>query len=358
MAYRRSNGKGRQKSRKIDPAVKTLTFTITVPRKDPITGVPGELDSIICLSQCASLVNRRFYRQGLNWAVAGVKILSTPGTGGSLDGSIMVSKIPETWVMNNAWTKGFHTWKEMNDEALEETESVRPRFLDYKIYMDTDHHALGFGANLLPISESGVLATPGEWAASKMIIPDTTLGATGGVQEREIIAVGGNYPGAGASGLNAVSLIEGYAASRGLPNVLDPNAPDDAADTDGVSPENWMAATFNDGTQQSEEVLDSMVGPLAENNIAPYPFENDGVNTDTMYPYGSNQLTGLEIHDFELITGTTIGGTTRLKGGLFPCGLLKLFSRNFDDAEQFITMTVDLVPGPHRGYLAQSMLEA
>ena len=55
---------------------------------------------------------------------------------------------------------------------------------------------------------------------------------------------------------------------------------------------------------------------------APYPFENDGVNLDTMYPGGANQLVGLQIHSIENVTGTTIGGTTRIKGGNFPCGLM------------------------------------
>jgi len=115
-----------------------------------------------------------------------------------------------------------------------------------------------------------------------------------------------------------------------------------------------MAATFNEGTEQSAAVLTDLI---TENTIAPYPFENDGANPDTMYPYGANQLSGLEIHDFELITGTTIGGTTRLKGGLFSCGLIKFFCRNNNSVATQHTITVDLVPGPHRGYLAQSMLE-
>ena len=72
-----------------------------------------------------------------------------------------------------------------------------------------------------------------------------------------------------------------------------------------------MSALFNDGNTQIQEVIDEMI---SENNIAPYPFENDGVNLDTMYPGGANQGTGLQIHDLEYITPTTIGGTTRIKG--------------------------------------------
>ncbi len=243
---------------------------------------------MIC-HKIACLVNRRFYRQGINWAVGGFKVSSLKA------GTVTLGKLPNTWVMSNSWEKGFRAWQRMNDEALAESESVKPRFLDYKIYANSDHHAAGFDGNLLPISFTGSGATAGEWEPSKMQIPTGTAGSQGNVATREIIAVGANYPGVGFSGLDAVSLIEGYAASRGLPNVVDPNTPDDAEDTDGFNPDNWLAATFNEGTEQNSEVISDMI---TENNLAPYPFENDGVNNDTMYPGGANQLVGLEYHDW------------------------------------------------------------
>ena len=334
-----------KRSSKIEPAVQTFTFTNISTAPDTASA------NYIDLSQVASLVNRRFYRQGINWAVAGFKILS--------DGNpvaLQINKLPNTWVMSNAWEKSFRTWTKMNREALAETESIRPKFLDFKIYANAAHHTAGFGGNLLPVSGFGDVATAGEWESSKLLIPVTGPGATdpGQVSEREMIAVGANYPGGGASGLNAVSIIEGYAASRALPDVLDPNTPDDAADADGGTPENWMAALFNDGTQQTDEVIAVMT---SENNIAPYPFENDGVHTDTQYPGGANQLVGLETHDIEFVTGTTIGGTSRMKGGNFPCGLIEFGVVNNGDQMSTLTLQIDLVPGNHRGYLCEPMTE-
>ncbi len=338
---RRSNG-----MKKLQPAVQSLVFETSV-------AAGGTADVYIDISQCASLVNRRFYRQGLNWAVAGVKFLSSTAT--TLNGTITLQKLPESWVMSNSWEKTFRAWQKMNDEALEESESIRPRFLDFKIYADVAHHAAGFGANLLPINIQGT-AVPGEWESSKLLVPVTGPAATdpGQVSEREFIATGPNYPGAGASGLNAVSIINGYANSRALPDVLDPNTPDDSNDADGGTPENWMSALFNEGTQQTDEVLNVLTD---ENNIAPYPFENDGVNLDTMYPGGETQLTGLQIHDLEYVTGTTVGGTTRLHGGLFPCGLMGFRLANSGDATISHLIKIDLVPGTHRGYLATPMTE-
>ena len=271
MAKRKYSSKS-----KIEPAVQTIVLST------PTVAAGGTGNFTVDLSQVASLVNRRFYRQGINWAVAGIKILT------QTNGYVTVSKLPNTWVMSNAWEKGMRTWTKMNREALAETESVRPKFLDFKIYADDIHHNAGYGANLLPFSTLGV-ATPGEWESSKVVVPLTD--GSDNAFSREMIAVGASYPGNGASGLDALSLIEGYAASRGLPDVLSPNAPDDAASVNGGAPQNWMAAIFNEGTDQDDLVLEDMI---TENNIAPYPFENDGVHIDTMYPGGANQLSGLQ----------------------------------------------------------------
>ncbi len=332
-----------RKMKKIEPAVMKLSFGI------PVTAAAGT--NYIDLSQCASLVNRRFYRQGINWAVSGFKF----GVTGGLEGELTVGKLPSTWIMSNSWEKGFRAWQRMNNEALEETESIRPRFLDFKIYADSDHHTSGYGANLLPVSTGGPYLA-GEWEPSKVVVPRTDS-TTGVPAPRELLAVGSNYPGAGFSGLNAVSLIEGYASSRALPNVLDPNTPADAADTSGVAPQNWMSALFNDGIEQTEEVIEDL---QTENNIAPYPFENDGVNLDTMYPGGANQGTGLEFHDFTNFTITNIGNISRMEGGMFPCGLIRIDHTNWNLGPQetaSVLLHLTLVPGDHRGYLCEPMTE-
>ena len=141
MARRNNNKMTRM--RKPEPSV--MTFDIEGTIVPPLGAVSDTLD----LSQIASITNRRFYRQGLNWVVGGFKILSTAQAG-----FVSIHKLPTTWVMSNAWHKSFASWQQMNREALEETESVRPRFLDFKIYADSDHHIAGFGANLLPNSRT------------------------------------------------------------------------------------------------------------------------------------------------------------------------------------------------------------
>jgi hypothetical protein len=308
----------------------------------------GAATSTIDLSQVASLMNRRFYRQGINWAVAGFKVISPSGALGALS----VAQLPNTWVMSNAWEKSFSAWTRMNRESLEEQPSLRPKFLDFKIYADADHHQSGYSGNLLPVDFAGAQYTAGEWESSKVYHPLASGATEGATVQSELIAVGPSYPGLSpVTGFNAVSLIEGYAASRALPDILDPNAPFDSADVEGVTPENWIGAMFNEGTGVDRDVISDMT---TENNIAPYPFESDGVHVDTMYPGGSNQAPTLQYHDSAIVTGTTIGGVTHLKGGNFPCGLIRV-SSNIDTPNTLFV--VDLIPGDHRGYLCEPMTE-
>ncbi len=344
MAYRRSNGKGR---RKLEPAVLEMVFNLPAGTR------------YIDLNQVNSLMNRRFYRQGLQNAISSIEVQFTPNPGQtSATGSVVISKLPTTWIMSNAWMKGFKAWQRLNNEAMTESESVRPKFLDFKIYADADHHSLGFDANLKPTNLSALTAIPatGEWESSKYVIPKTD--GTDDINSREILATGASYPGPGASTLNAVSLIEGYAASRGLPDIMDPNTPADARDAAGTAPENWMQALFNEGTEQDDAVLTDLT---SENNSAPYPFENGPIQgfpgtqyTDTMYPGGANQLPGLQIHDRLLITTSTIGGSDTAVGGVFPCGLIR-FDTDVENGSAIVI--VRQIPGPHRGYLCAPMTE-
>jgi len=341
MAKKKS---GYKRMKKIEPAEMDLLFRLP-------NLVTGAERLTIDLSQCASLVNRRFYRQGINWAVSGF----TLHTGGTNLGTVQIQKLPSTWVMSNSWEKGFRVWQRMNNESIAETESVRPRFLDFKIFANDAHHAAGFAANLLPFVYDSVglpaTANPGEWESSKIVIPLAVGGTEGVTASSELVAVGPSWPGAGFSGLDAVSLVEGYASSRALPNIADPNLPDDLDNVTGTAPQNWMSAVFNDGTSQDRAVLDDM---QTENNIAPYPFENDGANFDTMYPGGANQLGSLVFHDRMSSTGTTISGKVSGKGGTFPCGLIQL---NYNAEMAQSVLQVHLVPGDHRGYLCEPMTD-
>ncbi len=315
----------RRKSNKIEPAVMTVAMQLPV----------GAASSTVDLSQVASLLNRRFYRQGLNWAVAGFKIV----TQGATTGGVTVSKLPNTWVTSNAWEKAFRAWNKQQMDAIEEAgaESAVARFRDFKVHADVDHVTAGFAGNLLPIDLAGAPYAAGEWESSNIVIPNNQLDASG--SRVDPIELKLHMVGINANGATSRGIIEGYADSRAYPQSPDPVSPDIA------NANNWMRDMFNVGND-NEEITGNATD---KNDDLPYPQDD--------YPGGDTQLPGLENHSFEFITPTTIGGTTRIKGGNFPCGLIRIDAQNSGQTTSNIVIQIDLVPGTHRGYLCEPMTE-
>nr|AGA18462.1 hypothetical protein [uncultured marine virus] len=318
----------RRTSNKIQPAELTLlTATSTVN-----AGASAEFT--IDLSQCASLLNRRFYRQGLNWAVAGFKIITQSG----VSGNVSVSKLPNTWVTSNAWEKAFRAWNKQQMEAIDDAgaESAVARFRDFKVFADVQHVTDGIANNLLPYDGSRPIALQfgvGEWEESLIVVPNVD-GVTIAPGEYKLHMVGVNNNAGQSRG-----IIEGYADSRAYPQSPDPVSPVIG------SGQNWLRDMFDVGNDNSEITENA----TDRNDNLPYP--------QVDYPGGEVQAPGLMVHDFNGITGTTIGGITRLKGGNFPCGLIRVAFDNTGDTSGNLTLIVDLVPGNHRGYLAEPMTE-
>lgn len=311
-------------ARNIEPAVQTLTFTnITAP-------AGGLNQSYIDLSQCASIVNRRFYRQGLNWAVAGFKITAAGGSG-----IVQVSKVHNTWTTSGAWEKTMRHWLKQQNDAVDGAgaQSAVARFRDYKVFVD-DQHVTQFIAagsdlnatNLIPFPGQGT----GEWIPSQVVVPNDG-GVAGNTVEYYLKFYGG-------SDADAKDIIDGYATSRSFPQSPDPVSP--SIET------SWLSEMVDLGEIQ-DEVIDN-----ATDNNHNLPYDQ---NT---YPGQPTNNDAAILHDQSYLTTTTIGGTTRLKGGNFPCGLIKIGVVNLDPAESLeLTLQVDLVPGPHRGYLCEPMTE-
>ena len=302
-----------------------MTFTnITAPGG-------GLSTSYIDLSQCASIINRRFYRQGLNWAVAGFKITAAGGSG-----IVQVSKLHNTWITSGAWEKTMRHWLKQQNDVLKESgaQSVTARFRDYKIFMD-DAHFTQFSlagnnlnaSNLIPFPGQGT----GSWSPSQIVVPNDG-GVVGNTVEYYVKMYGGDDA-------NTKDIIEGYSASRSVPQSPDPA-------TAGNAYDGWLSEMTFVGDSE-EQILAN-----AQYRNRELPYDQDD------YP-GSPGNNGAPIlHDQSYLSTTTIGGTTRLKGGNFPCGLVKFGVINLDpEASLELTLQVDLVPGPHRGYLCEPMTE-
>lgn len=316
----------RKSTPKIQPAVYTLKFNIV--------NVESTTHDYIDLSQCASIVNRRFYRQGLNWAVDGFTLI-TPA---DVTGGIEVQSLQCTWVQYNAWKKAYLAWKAQEDDTMRDANatSTIARFRDFKIYFDPAHSTAGFGANLIP-HDSG--AHPGapydvgdNWDVTQIVIPNE--GGVAGNTVEFTLHMHGNDLAAGAG--NSFGLIENYQNSRATPQSPAPSV---------QVPQNTF---FNEMHDVGEESDDIIVNAINKNDELPYAQDN--------YPGGEfNAPTGQFVSGLET-SPTNVRRYLSFRGGMFPAGLIKLThdlsQQSSGDGSQLL---VHLVPGDHRGYLAVDM---
>lgn len=321
---------------KLQPAPMTFTFEMG-------EGGTGYID----LSWAASILNRRAYKQGLNWYVSSMSIYAQ-GT----NKTVRVATLQNNWVTFNAWKKGKALWDEMNDQVLDTEPGIQGRYHDFKIFMDRSHmlnyNAEGAqttltsaGKTLVPVVTNPADGSPiwpsstnREWNYSEYIIPND--GGALPPTEVQITMNGGSNVAAGAP---SVGLISGYGLSRSRPNVIDPNSPTTSADS-------WMNALFDVGGND-EEIRDNLID---ENDKAPYPIAGDFSATEE-YPGGELNLAGLQLVSAPITSaaGTDYSGRTVIPGFTAPCGLI--YVKN----DGPVTIQVNLVPGTHRGYMVDKM---
>lgn len=325
--------------KKLQPAPMTMTFEM---------GDGGT--SYIDLSQCASILSRRFYRQGLNWAVAGMSIYAK-GT----NKTVRIATLQKNWATFNAWKKGFALWNEMNDQVLDVEPGIQGKYADFKIFLDRKHMenflangeqddtTVSAGKTLLPVvvnSTTGASQLPSdsnrEWNYSEYIIPQA-----GGAAPAKTAHIHMNGASSLAGAPPSVGLISGYGLSRSRPQLEDPNVPLTSVDS-------WMNSLFS-MADTDDDIRDNLV---TENDENPYAVSGPGSDQER-YPGGEVNLPGLELVSPPITSsaGTDYAGRVQIPGFTAPCGLI--YIKN-DGA---VTVQVHLVPGDHRGYMAVPMQE-
>ena len=198
----------RRTSTNIQPAVLTITSSTTT------VGAGATGSFYMDLSQVASLLNRRFYRQGLNWAVAGIKMITATG----VSGLVTIKQLPNTWVTSNAWEKAFRAWNKQQMDAIEDAgaESAVARFRDFKVFADVGHVTSGFGNNLLPLDGQLPIAQPyntGEWEESLIVVPNILAPGVDPLVTTEPIEYKLHMCGINNNGRTSRGILEGYADS-------------------------------------------------------------------------------------------------------------------------------------------------
>ncbi len=289
-------------------------------------------DQYIDLAQCLSIVNRRSYRQGMNYAVSSIEFYAASG------GQVAVYKVPTTWVADNATTKAFEAWRKQRAEVLEEQPSLKAKWSDFKIFMDATHSTATSSGNLTPYSPAGAYVK-GDWDSSQFVIPlpGADQANAGDAQEVHMHIVGDHTPtGNFDASTTSVGLIKAYAASRAL--VLAP---------DPVQEGQYLTGFYNIQQSDDEKSQDIMDNVSNKNDSPPYSLiEYPGSDTNAPGPLYQDLAILNDFGDDNAWSKTTVSGF------LVPFGLLKLV-HNLFETDTNVTCIVNMVPGNYKGVLAE-----
>lgn len=309
------------------PAARYLRYELV---NSPSAGT--ETSHFIDIARDLSRINRRLYRQGRDYHVKKITVVSTNtfAIGAFSDlgaplrepaGFVSASTIHGNWVSHQAWKRGFKTWQTMNSEAAHAVgNDVSGTWSDFKVYMSPDMRT---GTVLTPIDNGGTPWVGGEWTYTKLVTPDGTTGA----DEFELTMIGNHVGSAGSR--QAVSLCRSYGESRATVNPDNPNTPGTIADDP-------LNNVFDYGTAVDEVLQNDMED--ADN--PPYAL--------TQYPGGAANGTKPSV-----VQHSTLGvdGKCTLAGFNAMCGLIELETKSPIDNDVY-SVLVELSPGSYRGIKA------
>jgi len=204
-----------KKYKKTSPTQTRLSFEFT--------GDGGQ--DYIDIAKALSIINRKFYRQGVYYYVNSIEVYNNE------QGVVDLYTLPDNWVTKNAWNRGFSVFQKMN--ALTNsplTNGIRPKYHDFKVHMTSQMQAANGGANpsLHNVAGAGTEHTADDWVYSKMVSADSDgdldpqnpqqLNQEADDFELHMI---GTHTGS-SDNWTSVGLIKSYAESRARPHITAP----------------------------------------------------------------------------------------------------------------------------------------
>jgi len=322
--------KAKRSKAKVTPAVRYLRYRLT-------NGDAGvETSHYIDLARDLSRVNRRLYRQGREYHVKRITVVSTNTIAGFTGqpaptpneqqdaGFFSVSTVPSSWVANSAWKRGFQAWSNMNKDAMRKTNDIAGTWADFKVYMTNDMRT---GSVLEPVDNGNALYLPGEWGYSAYVAPTAAAGV---IDEYTAHIMGGHSGAPGA--YNSIGLIQSFGDARATVGTFDPSVPSTVDDDPLVN-------LFDYGDTQNQLItnLDQF------NDNPPYDhFEYPGDDTNASKPIVVGQVA--------IANGSASIGSFSALAGLLE---LESFSPIGGDV---YSVLVELAVGKYRGIKAGAIV--
>ncbi len=302
--------------RKMQPAMLDLSYT--VPEGTPV--------SFIDTARSLSRVNRRLYSQARMYAYQGLTFIWRAGTGvASIE--VKVRTAGNTWVVQNAHTKGEALWHEMNQLVLEDNPSIEGKWADYKVMLSDDQTP----ALTLDVKDGdGNSVDAGEWIISTYVMPqhevDPATGVPLAADEFQSHLVG-------VDTASRKGLIKAYEESRATVFPDAPNVPAGMSDS--------FFNLLTDTGSQEPELADEI--EFANDNppyaLADYPGGDTNAPTTWVVGYGATSAAEVD---------------GRIGGFVAPCGLLELSVIAYDSAgapvaAPEVDVILHVAPGMYKG---------
>ena len=294
-------------------------------------------DNYLDIARSLSRVNRKLFRQGRLYAIGGMTF-HWKGASSSNNLVVSVATAPNSWVVRNAWTKGSALWRQMQDLVLEDNPSIRGKWHDFKVLLDTGQITGNTRdvQNWPGLPAAGAPYAPGEWELSTFVMPqhevDPVTGLPLAADEFDAVLIG-------TDSASKKSLVKAYQESRAQVQA--------EPATDANMPTSFFNLLTDSGSQEPELALVIE----AENDIAPYDMDE--------YPSGDVNAITPQIQHFQTVS--SFAPTGHIGGFVAPCGLVQVTTAGLDAAGDVIAapddvkVIVHLVPGPYRGVLAEAM---
>ena len=285
----------------------------------------GNETRYIHIARALSVINRKFYRQGLYYYVNSVELYNNE------DAFIDLHTIPDTWVTKNAWNRGFQLFQKMNAQV----DTPRPKYHDFKVLMfgeaPTSTKAPHTEANTMDPEMFGINSdfsshSPDEWVYSKM----TTMKSDGGQADEFTVAMLGDHRGQDGNYVT-VGLIRSYGDTRSYPPVFGQPQLPSGVDTDPLA---TLFETSSDGA--ITDIIDNLDD---DNDLTPYAGQT--------YIGGSHNNMQ---HVARLATSQTTGRVAKASGFCAPMGLICVDPQDTATAYRVV---INLAAGTYHGVYAE-----
>lgn len=278
-----------------------------------MVSIPDDTLVNVDIAQCLSILNKRLYRQGMMYYIENIQIVSPLAT------IALWRAIPDSWISQNAWKKGYSCWIEQQREHAKQCGDAgqsdpRGKWADFKVHPDDNGYNYA-----IPLDSNGDAYLTGEWIYSNFVYDDA-----GTSRSPAIHMVGSTVDD------SAIGLIQSYGDSRAYP-------------TGGPSTPATIATGFYAQFHGAGDIDDELATDIRDDNDLP-PYDQDE------YPGGSTNADHLVV----MAKGATSAliPISTMPGGAAPCGLIQLYGDTEAGNAVFI---ITVAPGPMKGVMASKM---